>query len=66
MDKKKSLRTSLILAVLMMGTSFGNYTRLSGTENIRPIHVVTLLTCGVGIGIFLVSLIMLIRSKKDQ
>lgn len=64
MDSKR-LKRNLPISLIVISLSLGNYSRLSGTENIRAIHVVTLLTCGIGIGLFLSSLMMLIRNKKN-
>ena len=63
MDSKK-VKRSIAISIIVIAVTLGNYSRLTGTENIRPIHIVTLLTCGMGIGIFLVNFIMLLR-KKD-
>jgi high-affinity K+ transport system ATPase subunit B len=44
--------------------SFFNFERLTGSECIRAIHVVTLLVCGMAIGIFLMNLFRLLRAEK--
>lgn len=41
-----------------------NYSRLTGTENIRAIHVVTLITLGMGLGILLMNVITWFRNKS--
>ena len=51
---KKSVGFRLFIVpifVIMLG--IGNYSRLTGIENIRAIHIVTLLTIGMGIGVLL-------------
>ena len=58
----RSLTIGLFVAII----SFGNYTRLTGTECIRAIHMVTLITCGMGLGVALVSAIILIRGKQNR
>ena len=47
----------------VVALSFFNFARLTGTECIRAIHVVTLLVCGMGIGIFLTNLFAILRNR---
>ena len=49
------------LVILLMGV---NFSRLTGSDCIRPIHIVTLLTMGAAIGVLLVNIIMLIKNRK--
>lgn len=58
---KKRVYTSFIIPVFVILLSLINYSRLTGTENIRPIHVVTLLAMGMGIGILMRNLIAYFR-----
>ena len=59
-------RLSLVISIFVILTTWMSYLRLTGRENIRPIHILTLITIGIGIGLFLVSLLMMIRnSRKD-
>ncbi len=51
-----------VLAIFIMTMS---YYRLTGSECIRPIHIVTLLVLGAAIGVLLVNIVNLIREKKD-
>jgi hypothetical protein len=57
---KRSIGIALVVLVL----SIGNYIRLTGTENIRAIHILTLVTIGVAIGVMLVHAFNLIRNRK--
>jgi hypothetical protein len=61
---KKRIYTSFIIPVFIILLSLINYSRLTGTENIRAIHVVTLLVMGMGIGILLRNLIAYFRGQK--
>ncbi|MBN8571273.1 MAG: hypothetical protein J0M18_16750 [Ignavibacteria bacterium] len=61
---KKRIYTSFIIPVFVILLSLINYSRLTGTENIRAIHVVTLLVMGMGIGILLRNLIAYFRGQK--
>jgi hypothetical protein len=63
---KRSIKGMLVASIVMMSTGFASFTRMTGSENIRPVAIVTLLACGAGIGIFLVSIVRLIKSGKDQ
>ena len=59
---KRKFRAFIIpLFVIMLAV--GNYTRLTGTENIRAIHIVTLLTIGMGLGILLGNIFTYFRRK---
>ena len=58
-------RSLIISAILIMLLTL-NFSRLKGSECIRPIHIVTLLTLGAVIGVFLVNIVNLIRKQKDN
>ncbi|MBN8568224.1 MAG: hypothetical protein J0M18_01230 [Ignavibacteria bacterium] len=64
LNTKKRIYTSFIIPVFIILISLINYSRLTGTENIRAIHVVTLLVMGMGIGILLRNLIAYLRGHK--
>ena len=58
-------KRSLIISVLVIVLMITNFTRLHGSECIRPIHIVTLVTLGAAIGVLLMNIILMIKSKKD-
>jgi predicted permease len=58
-NKKKLLMPAFAIFLMIM-----SYSRLTGSECIRPIHFVTLLVLGAAIGILLVNIINLIKEKK--
>lgn len=58
-------KRGIILSFVVLALSLGNYARLSGTESIRPIHIITLLTMGAAIGVMLVHLITYFRGRKS-
>ncbi len=62
MDKKQRF-LSLVFPALAIIFAFGAYSRLSGVENIRPIHMVTLLAMGMAIGVLLRNLILFFRGR---
>jgi hypothetical protein len=62
MDKKQRYR-AFIIPILVIMLTLVNYSRLKGTENIRPIHIVSLIALGMGIGILLVNVIAYFRGK---
>ncbi|MEP6615138.1 MAG: hypothetical protein ABJA57_01100 [Ginsengibacter sp.] len=62
MHKRSHLR-SIAIAVFVIVMTVWNYSRISGGECIRAIHVVTLLTCGAAIGVALTNLFLLARSR---
>jgi len=65
MDQKK-IKRILLVALVFMVISFGNVTRLKDIDTIRAVDIVSLLTCGVGIGAVLTCLAMLIISRKNK
>jgi hypothetical protein len=58
-------RRSLVVAALVILLMTVNFTRLKGSECIRPIHIVTLLTMGAAIGVLLMNIVLLIKRNKD-
>ena len=64
-DSKKFKR-AILVGLIMMCLSFQQFTRLSGIENVKAIHIVTLLGCGAGFGIFIFSLVLLIRNRNKN
>lgn len=63
-EKRKRFGAFIIpLFVIVLGIT--NYSRLTGTENIRAIHIVTLLTIGMAIGVLLRNTLTHF-AKKDQ
>jgi len=66
MQTRSQLRRRLGISIFVIALSIGTYSRLTGTENIRMIHIVTLITIGLGIGILLVNLFAYIRAGKTN
>ncbi len=63
--RKKHMR-AIAISFFVMAISFFNFTNLQGSECIRAIHVVTLLVCGMGLGVFITNLFALIVKRSDQ
>ncbi len=61
MDRHKKI---LIISAIMLATASINFSRLSGTECIRPIHTINLLVMGAAMGIILMQILSRIREKK--
>lgn len=55
----------MLVSVFVIIISFFNFNNLSDSACIRAIHVVTLLVCGMGMGILLVSLLGYIRERRN-
>jgi hypothetical protein len=58
-NKRSLVITALVILVMTI-----NFTRLKGSDCIRPIHIVTLVTLGAAIGVMLVNIIILIKNRK--
>ncbi|MBA2250771.1 MAG: hypothetical protein H0W12_11345 [Chitinophagaceae bacterium] len=65
MRKRTPLR-AMLLAAFIIAISFYNFSRLTGSECIRTIHIVTLVTAGAGIGILLVNFFIWLRIKQPD
>jgi len=61
-DKKQHLR-AMAISFFVLAISFFNFTRLTGSECIRAIHVVTLLVCGMAIGVFISNIFGMLRNR---
>ena len=59
--QKRSLGITALVIILLSA----NFTRLQGSECIRPIHIVTLITLGAALGVMLVNIISLIKNRKS-
>ena len=62
-NNRRKIYVSFILPVIVILLSLSNYLRLTNTDNIRAIIVVTLLAMGMGLGILLRNLIAYSRGK---
>ena len=57
MIEKKKRFGAFVIPLFVIALSIGSYSRLSETENIRAIHIVTLITIGMAIGVLLRNVI---------
>ena len=57
---------AMALAFFIAAISFWNFFRLTGCDCIRPLHIITLLTCGAGIGIFLTNFFIWLRTRNNK
>ena len=58
-NKRGLVITAIAILLLTM-----NFSRSKGTECIRPIHIVMLVTLGAAIGVMLMNIILLIKNRK--
>jgi hypothetical protein len=65
MKKNAPKRMLIITAIMMMLTAF-SFTRLTGIDTLRPIHVITLLACGMSMGAFIVNLVVVLKNKNNR
>ena len=56
----------IIISLVIIILSFYNFYREDGSQNIRAVQIVSLLVCGMAIGIFLKSMVEFFRDKKKQ
>ncbi len=60
--RKQHIRV-MAISLFVIGITLFNFSKLTGSDCIRAIHVVNLLVCGMGIGLFLTNAIALLRNK---
>lgn len=65
MESRKLKRNIIIAAIVIVITAL-NYSRLTGTENIRLIHELTLITMGMGIGVMIVNIMLYFKFKQKD
>ncbi|MEO6893667.1 MAG: hypothetical protein ABI136_01465 [Ginsengibacter sp.] len=63
--RRGPVRTIIISLVIIL-ISFYNFYRAGGTETIKAVQVVSLLVCGMAIGIFIKSGVEYFRDKKNS
>ena len=63
--RKQHIRVMAISLFVIVITLF-NFSKLTGSDCIRAIHVVNLLACGMGIGVFLTNLIALLKNRERR
>ncbi|MEO8108383.1 MAG: hypothetical protein ABI594_00040 [Ginsengibacter sp.] len=63
MRNRSNLR-AMAVSFFVLAISYFNFIRLADSDCIRAIHVVTLLVCGMAIGVFLANLFAFFIKKK--
>lgn len=68
-DKYKNMNSSsqlkaMVISFIIIVASFLNFIRVAGSAYISGSQVVTLLVCGIAIGIFITNLFSLLRNWK--
>jgi len=64
--RQRSPLRGMAIAFFVIAISFWNFSNIKGSECIRTIHIITLLTAGAGIGIFITSFFLWIRTRTDK
>ena len=64
--EQKSIKVLLIATGAFAFLSLPPFFNLKGFENVKAIHIVSLLTSGIGIGAFIISVIVFVKSKKKN
>jgi hypothetical protein len=64
--EQKSIKLILFITGIFAFVSLPHLFNLKGFEDVKAIYIVSLLTCGIGIGAFTISLIVFIISKKNK
>jgi hypothetical protein len=60
---QRTPKRAMAIAFFVIALTFWNFSRLTGIECIRTIHIISLLACGAAIGVFLSNLFLLLRNK---
>jgi hypothetical protein len=53
----------IAISLFVIAITLFNFSKLSGSDCIRAIHIVNLLVCGMGIGLLLTNAIALLKNK---
>lgn len=61
----RSNQRGMAISLFVIIISIFNFERLTDSDCIRTIHVVTLLVCGMAIGIFLMNFFSWLRTRKN-
>jgi hypothetical protein len=64
MRNKNLYLRAIAISLFVIIISIFNFERLTGSECIRAIHIVTLLVCGMAIGVFLNNLLALLKKRN--
>jgi hypothetical protein len=64
--RKRTPQRAIGFALFIAAISFFQFSRLTGGECIRVIHILSLLTCGAAIGVMLSNIFALIRNKNKD
>ena len=64
MKSKQQIRRGIIISAIVVLITATSFSRLTGLENIRAIHIVTLFVCGMGFGVLLTSLVAYFRKTE--
>ncbi len=64
--RQRTPQRAMAFALFIAAISFFNFSRISGGECIRVVHIITLLTAGAGIGVFLSNFFLWIRTRSDK
>jgi len=62
---RKSRIRPIIISLVITIISFYNFYRAGGAETIKIVQIISLLVCGMAIGIFIKSLVEYVRDKKS-
>jgi hypothetical protein len=64
--RHRTPQRAMVFALFIASISFFNFEKLTGCDCIRTLHILTLLTCGIGIGVFLSNLFTWLRSRNKD
>lgn len=60
----RKMRSGIITPILVILISILNFFNFENVDCIRPIHIATLVLCGMGIGVLMVNLIRYFRKEE--
>lgn len=63
--RKRTPQRAIGFSLFIAALTFYNFTRIQNSEGVRAIHIVSLLVCGVAIGVALTNLFILLREKNQ-
>jgi hypothetical protein len=64
MDDQQRLKRRIFFSIILLSLTIGSLSRMPGIEDIKALHVVSLLVIGMLAGVSLMNVIQYFRSKK--
>jgi hypothetical protein len=62
--RQRSPLRGMIISLFVIALSFWNFSRSEGSETVKTLQIITLLTAGAAIGVFIICFIMWLKKRS--